>query len=309
MQFVDVVYAQNMFFVAVYGGWIASTRSGTSWRFVSPGPIDVRSLTFGDGIFAVVGSVGSLATSTDGLVWTVRDPGTKLWLSGVAYGHNSFVVVGNEGLIFQSDPIVPLGLTQGINTELSITGPPGRTCEIQAVDELLETNRWQVLRSVTLTDTPVSWTDDGSTNKPQRFYRAVLQPCINPNLISARSAVLFIARRSELCDPDRREKPWPDLAASSRTVIHPLRRGMSFEPSSPCVRSADFRPLHRLRCPAAQEFRRALGIHPRASGGNAAFLSLAQPPRCRERHKSAPPGQGTRPTGTCRPRALTQRHF
>ena len=41
-------------------------------------------------------------------------------------------------------------------------------------------------------------------------------------------------------------------------------------------RSAAFRPLQCLRCPAAQEFCRAAGIVQRGSGVNAALLSLAQ---------------------------------
>ena len=179
-MFADVVYGGNMFLVAVEfyggGGAFALSPDGSKWTFVTPGLIDVTSLAFGDGILTVVGSVGTLATSTDGLHWTTRDPGTKLWLSGVAYGQNTFVVVGNEGLIFQSDPIVTLGLTRGLSTELSLTGPPGRTCEIHAVDQLLATNNWQTLGMVTLTNSAVSWTDPESTNKPQRFYRAVLQP-------------------------------------------------------------------------------------------------------------------------------------
>ena len=175
----DVVYANDMFLVGVAisggGGAFALSPDGTNWTFVRPGLIDVVWLAFGDGIFTAVGSVGTLATSTDGLNWTVRDPGTKYWLSGVAYGQNTFVVVGNNGLIFQSDPIMTLGLTRGASTELSLTGPPGRTCEIHALDQLLATNTWQTLGTVTLTNSAVSWTDPESTNKPQRFYRAVLQ--------------------------------------------------------------------------------------------------------------------------------------
>ena len=62
-----------------------------------------------------------------------------------------------------------------MKTRYSQTGLPGRTCEIHAVDQLLETNNWQTLGTVTLTNSAVSWADLESTNKPQRFYRAVLQ--------------------------------------------------------------------------------------------------------------------------------------
>jgi len=42
--------------------------------------------------------------------------------------------------------------------------------------QLLATSDWQTLGTVTLTNTAVSWVDLASTNKPQRFYRAVLAP-------------------------------------------------------------------------------------------------------------------------------------
>ncbi len=152
-----------------------SSREGTNWTVNLWGP-PLNYLAFGDGIFVSAGAAGSIFTSTDGLNWTSRDSGTNYWLGGVAYGQNTFVVVGNGGLIFQSDPIVTLGLTLGASNQLSVIGPTGRTCEIQAVDEILKTNAWQTVGSVTLTNNAVSWTDSESTNKPRRFYRAVLQP-------------------------------------------------------------------------------------------------------------------------------------
>ncbi len=77
----------------------------------------------------------------------------------------------------------------------------------------------------------------------------------------------------------RCERPAP-IAAGARP----------FHPPQPVLRSSNCyggwiallrrtgRPLHRLRCPAAQVFCRALGTVPRGSGVNAALLSLAHPP-------------------------------
>ena|SRR2546426_406544 len=179
MRFGGVAFGRNVFvavFGAVGGGGIMSSPDGTSWTFRLSG-LPVGHVAFGDGIFAAAGAEGLLVTSTDGLNWIARDPGTNYWLDGVAYGQNTFVVVGSQGIIIQSDPIVTLGLTPGVSTELSLSGPAGRNCEIQALDQLLLANTWQTIGTITLTNSAVSWIDaDSRTNKPQRFYRAVLQP-------------------------------------------------------------------------------------------------------------------------------------
>jgi hypothetical protein len=179
MFFTDVAFGRGMFVATVGiaggGGAIASSVDGTNWVFSATGLIAMHEVMFADGIFVAVGSVGMLVTSSDGLHWTVRDPGTKFFLTGPAYGQNTFVAVGGQGIIIQSDPIVTLGWMRGTSTEVSLTGPPGRTCEIQAADQLLATNNWLTLGTVTLTNSATSWVDVESTNRPQRFYRAVLQ--------------------------------------------------------------------------------------------------------------------------------------
>ena len=152
----------------------AYSLNGTNWN-LSRTDMYLNSVAFADGIFVIVGVFGAVLTSTDGINWIARNPGTEFALNSIAYGQKTFVAVGGRGIIVQSDPIVTLGLTRGLSTELSLTGPPDRTYEIQALDQLLATNYWQKLDTITLTNTAVSWTDLESTNKPQRFYRAVLQ--------------------------------------------------------------------------------------------------------------------------------------
>jgi hypothetical protein len=58
--------------------------------------------------------------------------------------------------------------------ELSIFGPVGETCQIEAIEDLAPTNSWKTVANFVLTNNPATWADPA--NKPQRFYRAVLQP-------------------------------------------------------------------------------------------------------------------------------------
>jgi hypothetical protein len=151
----------------------------------------LRSVAFGDGLFVGVGDLGALVTSTHGNYWTVRDCGQGLSsLLDVTYGRNTFVAVGGGGLILQSDPILALSLRQiapgslaggesngqGSQTELTISGPAGGTCQIQSAGEIALSNGWQTVATVTLSNAPTIWVDPQSVGTSPRFYRAVLYP-------------------------------------------------------------------------------------------------------------------------------------
>jgi hypothetical protein len=51
-------------------------------------------VTYGNGTFVVVGSGGTILTSSDGVTWTQRTSGTSNRLYGVTYGNGTFVAVG-----------------------------------------------------------------------------------------------------------------------------------------------------------------------------------------------------------------------
>jgi hypothetical protein len=59
-------------------------------------------VTYGDGQFVAVGSLGTILTSTDGTVWTTRNSGTTIYLISVTYGNGQFVAVGKKGVILTS---------------------------------------------------------------------------------------------------------------------------------------------------------------------------------------------------------------
>src|SRR2546422_9013188 len=80
----------NSHFVAVVGGMgtgISTSSDGTVWRWTnfSASGVVPASVTYGNGVFAAVGSAGTIFRSTDdGMTWTQSKAGTRSNLLGVA---------------------------------------------------------------------------------------------------------------------------------------------------------------------------------------------------------------------------------
>jgi len=101
-------------FVAVGGsyfdepGVIVTSSNGTVWTRRSSGTKNnLYSVAFGHGSFIAVGDSGAICTSEDGVVWKARRSGTGALLAAVAAGNNLFVVGGESGAILTS--------TNGVN--------------------------------------------------------------------------------------------------------------------------------------------------------------------------------------------------
>src|SRR5436309_7127584 len=179
VEFQSVTFGKGLF-VAVGRGlndvaFIVYSADGRHWKLVNDIFDGLQSVAYGDGVF-VAGGAAQIATSTDGVRWRKRDPGHDRAIPGITYGQNTFVSVVSGGLIMQSDPIASLMLGRSSPLELSIFGPVGKSCQVEATEDLGATNGWETVANFVLTNSPATWTDPGSTNKSQRFYRAALQP-------------------------------------------------------------------------------------------------------------------------------------
>jgi photosystem II stability/assembly factor-like uncharacterized protein len=64
--------------------------------------LDLKSVTYGNGLFVAVGGRGAIFISPYGADWTKLNSPTRNFLYGVAYGNNTFVVVGDGGTILTS---------------------------------------------------------------------------------------------------------------------------------------------------------------------------------------------------------------
>jgi hypothetical protein len=109
-------------FVAVGGicglagcsGTILTSNDGISWMPLTPQPRSLNDVAFGHDTFVAVGGncdMGGcghpnlIVTSTNGVDWVRRSSGTNEILASVAFGNDCFLVLGQDGNIFQSDPL------------------------------------------------------------------------------------------------------------------------------------------------------------------------------------------------------------
>jgi hypothetical protein len=76
------------------GGGGSESGVGTTWTLRMMGFRALYCVTYGNGTFVVVGSGGTILTSSDGVTWTQRTSGTSNRLYGVTYGNGTFVAVG-----------------------------------------------------------------------------------------------------------------------------------------------------------------------------------------------------------------------
>ncbi len=107
----------------------AATEPYWNWRNPTPQGNDYQDVAYGDGRFVAVGKVGTITTSTEGLIWTGAASGVNHDISTIAYGNGRFVakgfVNGASGLLVSDDGIswsVPNGsVPNGWNTVNIIT--------------------------------------------------------------------------------------------------------------------------------------------------------------------------------------------
>jgi hypothetical protein len=101
----------NGTFVAVGGHFptlssqvnIFTSPDGITWTYRSVAAYSVlSSVAYGNRVFVAVGA--GILTSPEGVIWTPRDSGSYSPV-GVTYGNGTFVAVGYNGMILQSDPV------------------------------------------------------------------------------------------------------------------------------------------------------------------------------------------------------------
>ena len=110
-------------------------------RYTNSAILALRGVTFGNGLFVVVGSGGTILTSSNGEQWNLQSSGTALGLSRVSYGNGTFVIAGNSGCLLSS--------TNGTNWTLPHVPefPPITTTSIL---EIIPSSPYQELWSASL---------------------------------------------------------------------------------------------------------------------------------------------------------------
>ena len=120
----QTIYENNLF-VAVADFGILTSPDGTNWSSRSFSNVSLRSISYGNGQFVVVGGGinanygGTILMSQDATNWTELDDLTPYaGFNGTAFGNGEFVVVAGDGTVFTSPDGVtwPLPSGPGIDT-------------------------------------------------------------------------------------------------------------------------------------------------------------------------------------------------
>jgi hypothetical protein len=124
----SVHYANGLWVAAgVYGEILTSPDALTWTRRTSPVTFDLNEVTFGQGMFLIVGDHGSspnatVLTSPDGVTWTDRTYYTGKNARGVTYANGVFAMVNNDGLVLYSTNVIPSSYLDTNRWSYSATG-------------------------------------------------------------------------------------------------------------------------------------------------------------------------------------------
>jgi hypothetical protein len=145
---------------------ILKSHDGVNWDVVNPGGgLALGGVTYANGTFLAVGTVGQILTSTDGEGWAVHDMSSHYHLHSATFdsANNTWVVVGTDGAIFQSDPITSVPTDTG--TDITVEFPDAGTTI--TFPEVTSEGNTYVNTSSDVYNAPVS---NFSTCDPMTYY-------------------------------------------------------------------------------------------------------------------------------------------
>jgi hypothetical protein len=103
-----------------WDGTIVTSPDGAAWAAQISGTNEwLSGVAYGDNTFVAVGWDGTIVTSPDGAAWAARESGTNVWLDRVTYGNNIFLVPGGyDTLLTSPDGFTWTKRTLGIRNSL-----------------------------------------------------------------------------------------------------------------------------------------------------------------------------------------------
>ena len=141
-----LAYANNNFVAACSYGYILTSPDGITWtRQVSPFGSDNSSsrtysaITYGNGNFVIAGSTSSYAcaiqSSADGTNWVIRPSApSSSSFKAITYAPNTFLGVGNGGMIVQTGVLLPTIYCTCAGGTLTLTWYGGGTLQASSPD-------------------------------------------------------------------------------------------------------------------------------------------------------------------------------
>ncbi len=111
LNFDAIVYANGTFVAVGDAGYVATSSDGITWSVSSTSTyLNLRAVTYANGTFVVVANNGVILTSSDAVTWASRASATGNNLRDVVYFDGRFVAVGNNGTVLQSGSFAPAQL-------------------------------------------------------------------------------------------------------------------------------------------------------------------------------------------------------
>lgn len=95
----------NSKYVSLSGSVVYHSSDGIKWERGVGFGVGINSITFGDGMFVVVGDDGYIAVSVDGLIWEAVSSGTTKGLSKIDFINGRFLVTGATILLTSDDGV------------------------------------------------------------------------------------------------------------------------------------------------------------------------------------------------------------
>ncbi|MCC7376450.1 MAG: hypothetical protein IT581_17455 [Verrucomicrobiales bacterium] len=178
----DVTFGLGLFVAVGQDGAITTSPDGAEW---TPRKVDHTGFIWDlacDGQHLVAAAQwGRLLVSDNGIDWTRHDTGLPWHLTDVAYGNGTFIAVGWNGQIVQSDPVLTFPVPIPIGTRLSnpswtddrfsfqFTAIAGRSYEIQTSTD---GRVWTQAATIVAPDSKPQIVDPAADGR-HRFYRIV----------------------------------------------------------------------------------------------------------------------------------------
>jgi hypothetical protein len=170
-------FGLGLFYAMGQRGSFATSPDGVEWTpRTLPHTGFIWDLAAGGKYVAAAAQWGRILTSENGIDWVRRETELSWHFTDIAFGNGTFIAVGWDGQIAQSDPIevtTPIPYVQitdarrsGSQFSFKFNGEVGRSYEVQISTDL---NQWQPLTSVNCTEPLTSFSDPASAGA--RFYR------------------------------------------------------------------------------------------------------------------------------------------
>jgi len=178
----NVAFADGLYVAVGAPPTILVSSNGLTWSDTTPPSLGEAGLSpdlglgwvaAGNGTFVVVGDDGMIYSSRDGSHWTRRYSGfASRNLRGVVYANGLFTAVGNNDAILQSGNVLPR-----LNGALRPGGFEitlrGETNRAYAIEASTDLGVWQGVHALTNIGFASTWLDALVTTSPRRFYRAI----------------------------------------------------------------------------------------------------------------------------------------